>query len=325
MKFGGRRWCGHVAEQGHAICANHRLQHEAAAVRRENERAREVLIQNGVRNLLEMNPIPSWRNVVEEMAEHPLIDVGYAIAFRYYLAPVHQHPPNPHMPMAWNFRRYWTWVIQGRIGIPPQDIFPGEPPPPPAPELQRLARDAQNVHTAVVSAQTNTGMEKILATAVPKDQQTEKVMIRAWMPMLTTVGWTSILKTANDINYWFNMKTCRAPNDNLYRNMLRGLVAMINRTDDELKNELFKRLWEECRESTGLCCEGHITRLCNVMVGFDDAFKPPVALGELMQQKMAAIAGLEVEEEEKRRQATAWFDEMAVPVPERVAWLDAFA
>ena len=74
----------------------------------------------------------------------------------------------------------------------------------------------------------------------------------------------------------------------------------------------------------GMCCEGHISRLCNVLVGFDDAFQPPVALGELMQQKMAAIAGLDVSEEEKRRQATQWFTEHGVPEAERVAWLDAF-
>jgi hypothetical protein len=88
--------------------------------------------------------------------------------------------------------------------------------------------------------------------------------------------------------------------------------------------ELNKRLWEECKEATGMCCEGHISRLCNVLVGFDDAFQPPVALGELIQQKMGAIAGLDVDEEEKRRQANAWFDEVAVPTAERVAWLEAF-
>jgi hypothetical protein len=62
----------------------------------------------------------------------------------------------------------------------------------------------------------------------------------------------------------------------------------------------------------------------NVLVGFDETFRPPVALGELMQQKMAAISGLDVSEEEKRRQAIQWFTEHGVPEEERVAWLDAF-
>ena len=94
--------------------------------------------------------------------------------------------------------------------------------------------------------------------------------------------------------------------------------------DDERKTEMFRRAWEECVEATGMCCEGHISRLCNVLVGFDEAFQPPVSFGELLQSKMSAIAGLDVPDEEKRRQATAFFDEHGTPAEERVAWLEAF-
>lgn len=148
--------------------------------------------------------------------------------------------------------------------------------------------------------------------------------MKEWLADEKARGWSDTLRVANDVNKWFNTKTCRAENDNLYRHLLRGLVAMINRTDSETRPELYKRLWEECREATGMCCEGHITRLCNVMVGFDEAFQPPVALGDLMQNKMSAIAGMDIPEEEKRRQANAWFVEHAVPEEERTAWLEAF-
>lgn len=190
--------------------------------------------------------------------------------------------------------------------------------------LQALAADAQNVHTAVVSTQTNAGMDKLLAMHVLPTQQTERSMVTHWMKGVSNVPWNETLRVLNDVNRWFNARTCRAEGDNLYRRLLRGLVAMLNGMDAELQSELYKRLWEECREATGMCCEGHISRLCNVLVGFDDAFNPPVALGELMQQKMAAIAGLDVPEEEKRRQANAWFDDAGVPAAERVAWLEAF-
>jgi hypothetical protein len=73
-----------------------------------------------------------------------------------------------------------------------------------------------------------------------------------------------------------------------------------------------------------MCCEGHISRLCNVLVGFDEAFQPPVPFGEILQNKMAAIAGLDIPEEEKRKQANAFFDEHRVAQEERSAWLDAF-
>jgi hypothetical protein len=47
-------------------------------------------------------------------------------------------------------------------------------------------------------------------------------------------------------------------------------------------------------------------------------------LGELIQQKMAALAGLDVSTEEKQRQAAQWFDENNVPTDQRTAWLEAF-
>jgi hypothetical protein len=141
----------------------------------------------------------------------------------------------------------------------------------------------------------------------------------------TKVSYSTFLTVSADINKWFNTKDCRARDDTLYRRLLRGLVALItSEKDDERKEEMFRRCWEECNESVGMCCEGHISRLCNVLVGFDEAFQPPVPFGEILQGKMAAIAGLDVTEEEKRKQANAFFDEHKVPEADRTAWLEAF-
>lgn len=262
---------------------------------------------------LEFEGAAGWREMVDAVAlrEDPE-NVLYEASVGVFLA------------MHWGdrdqYQLYWNWVRAGRIQPEPVFVVPALPV---ARGLQALARDPQNVHTQAVSNQTNAAMDKLMECPIPKDQQTEKAMVRVWTSAVA-VGWTEMLRTLNDVNKWFNTKTCRNQDDHLYRVLLRGLVATINQTDDEMKIELYKRLWEECRESVGMCCEGHITRLCNVMVGFDDAFKPQVSLGELIQQKMAAISGLEVEEEEKRRQANQWFDENNVAADDRTAWLEAF-
>jgi hypothetical protein len=231
---------------------------------------------------------------------------------------------------VWRFNLYWNWVMEGMAGDPPNlEVVPAhllvaQPPPPPPAVLGALARDTQNVHTRVVTDQTNKATDKLLAFKVPETQQTEKTMALVWLGGMN-VSYNGFLRVASDVNRWFTTKDCRAVDDNLYRRLLRGLVAMIaSEKDDERKTEMYRRLWEECVEATGMCCEGHISRLCNVLVGFDDAFQPPVAFGELLQSKMAAIAGLDVSDEEKRRQATAFFDEYGTPAEERAAWLDAF-
>jgi hypothetical protein len=209
----------------------------------------------------------------------------------------------------------------------------GHPQPPLAPlipdpllpaGLAGFVRDAQNVHTRVVAEQTNAATAMLLSYVVAEDQQTEKRLALEWLAS-SGVRYATFLAVAADINRWFNTPDCRTMGDNLYRRLLRGLVARLrSESDKECAAELFKRAWEECVESVGLCCEGHISRLCNVLVGFDDAFQPAVPFGEILQSKMSAIAAMDLPDDEKRRQATAFFDEHKTPAADRVAWLEAF-
>ncbi len=316
------RWCTHAAIDGELVCGTHLRLREERHLRDQQGAARKQRIRTMLRVFINAGrPGVPWRNIMRAIFNQipdPDDDIRYDVAKAFYRR------------LFWGaghlgqFNAYWNWLRDGEQGADPTLVVV-PPAPPPVPDLGQIANDTQSVHTAPVSRQTNAGTEKLLAATVPNNQQTEKSIMRGWLSVSgNTVGWNDMLRVANDVNKWFNTPTCRAHNDNLYRRLLRGLVATINRSDDEMRPELYKRLWEECREATGMCCEGHISRLCNVMVGFDDAFQPQVYLGELMQQKMAAIASLDASEEEKRRQATAWFDEMAVPAAERAAWLDAF-
>lgn len=205
----------------------------------------------------------------------------------------------------------------------------GAPPAPRAADargrdLARLAADSQNVHTSAVTTQTNEMQRKLLEIIVPPTQHTEQTITREWLALPGQPRWTDILRTLNDINKWFNTRSCRTNNDNLYRGILRGAVAKIEATPNaETRKELFKRLREECFESVGLCCEGHLSRLCNVFVGFDSEFQSPISMNEMMQNEMAAIAASDLPTEEKLALARAWFESHAVPEIERNGWLAA--
>ncbi len=61
-----------------------------------------------------------------------------------------------------------------------------------------------------------------------------------------------------------------------------------------------------------------------MLVGFVEGLGPQVSLGELIQQKMPAIAGLDIPEDVKGRLDNEFFDQHGVLEGERVAWLDAF-
>lgn len=321
------RWCSRDALHGDRLCTLH-------ARVRERQQAAEDLTRRATQRAIDARhrtPPPTWQQYLDEVLADETLPFQYRrlSALRYY-----GYNPTPGMHYDPHFFNQWcNWVIAGRIGLPPLEIPPVVLPdavdqvpraPRVVPELARIARDNQNVHTAPVTRQTNDSVEKLLAISVPDSQQTEKQMTLRWLAYSYPKSHHQFLRVAVDVNRWFTTKSCRTENDMLYRRVLRGLVAHIELQSRETRNELYRRLWEECLEATNMCCEGHISRLCNVLVGFDESFKPPVSLGELLQDKMSAIARLEATEEEKRKQALVIMEELGVPELERVAWLEAF-
>ena len=196
----------------------------------------------------------------------------------------------------------------------------GEAPRRPVPELQRLAQDRQNVHTAAVNRQTKEGEERLLTT--PTDgRQVGLRILRVFAARAGTLR--DVMHVMNDVNEWYSRTTIREPGDRLYGRLLEGLWALIDNQPRHVKDELVLRLWEEMTESVGMCSEGHISRLINVMVGFDDNFKPPVSLGEVLQTKIAGIAAMNIPVTDKLSQARSLMTDLGVPSVEQTAWLEA--
>jgi hypothetical protein len=185
-------------------------------------------------------------------------------------------------------------------------------------ELEALARDRQNVHTVAVTQQTRSGLEILLWTFPTAGQDTLLEIEQVWEQSHTR----SIRMVLADMRQWYNVATCRTEDDWLYKRTLDGLWSYIKQSP--AREELTERLWEECYESVRMCCDGHISRLCNVLCGFVEDFKPPVSAGELLQQKMAVIAEKEIPVEDKVGEAWAVFEELGTPMDQREAWIDAF-
>jgi hypothetical protein len=181
----------------------------------------------------------------------------------------------------------------------------------PIPALQRLAEDSQNVHTSHVVAQTAKNEKILLNVPVSKTPTTLEEISNEKLRRVVF----------NDIAKWYNMDMCRSPNDYLYRRLLDGLWAYIQKSQDKV--ELLKRFREEVTESVKMCCEGHISRLCNVLVGFDEEAIPVVSTGQLLQQRIANIALKEISVEEKVGEVWFVFEELMIPMEERNSWIEA--
>jgi hypothetical protein len=208
------------------------------------------------------------------------------------------------------------------------DMFPvnvifAPPPPDTRTELQRLAQDTQNVHTAPISQQTNRGIEELSKVIVPPDQDTIGELRKIWNSIYT--GRAVDPRIYGDMLLWYNQPSCCKLNDWLYKTLLDQLVAKIKTFKDEaVKRQLFMRLQQECAESYRMCCIGHINRIINVMIGFDEAFQSSMPKGEILQNKFAQFSRME-DDTEKYVQATALLAELGVDGDEAAVWLDALA
>jgi hypothetical protein len=168
----------------------------------------------------------------------------------------------------------------------------------------------------------NDSLKLLLDQEVPTGQKTTEEIIKAFSENAETRN--NLVELYKDMKDWGTRDEIFVEGDYLYRKTLRGLWAKIKTFEGEMKKELIKRLWEETTESIGLCATGHIARLTNVLVGYDEAFKPQLSVNETLQNRMAQISMLETTEDEKIQKAKKVMDELNIPEEERQPWLDAF-
>lgn len=322
-------WCQHDAVGQTGLCAEHNERNQRVLALRARNQARRIANVNAFLFFRDRVPRPNWRQVLREILAPDLPEVlanpdvrRYEVLRRYYMTYHSLTEPVWFEGGERLVEAHQRWMEGGELGPAPR---PADFAPPALPALALLSQDSQNVHRAVVSEQTNRSVELLLSTPnVSMNCRAPELLAAHWLS-LALAPWKDVVRVTDDIINWRNKATCRTENDHLYRRVLHGLFMRVyTMTDKERRSELWKRFYEECNESVGMCCEGHISRLCNVLVGFEDDFKPPVPFGEIVQTTMAKISEMDAPLEEKVKLAMAFFDEHKVPLEARTAWLDAF-
>jgi hypothetical protein len=203
----------------------------------------------------------------------------------------------------------------------------------PVAELKDIVEDEQSVHTIVVLKATNEGIGILVSVSVPPGQKTLAEIGAAWLKLsrqdlrLDKESYVvpRIKYIIDDMNDWGKRPTVMHKTENLYRKTLRGLWAKIKTFEASTYTELVKRLWEECSEARGLCADGHVGRLVNVLVGFDEEFKSNISPKEYFQNNMSLIANSTAPLTFKIEQATKLMDDAGMAEEERAVWLEAFS
>lgn len=304
------------AARGHNRC----VRHEPMFVRRQQRMLIDDLYFAALTMLADGRA--QWRDVVagwrgQAAAGEPFMDQGVVQHLELNLA------RDMVIPELWNLHmaNHAPMNVQGDIGWRFQEHLRA----PPRGELEAFVQDNQNVHTRVVTQQTNSALQILLNTDVPSNQKT---VAESHLKFMEHVALDRIHTTLDvidqvdrDVKRWYRTITCRTDGDYLYKRLLDGLWAKIKTSP--VHQELEIRLWQEMVDSVGMCCDGHITRLANVLCGFDEAFAPELSPAEKLQNRMAVIANMDCGIILQTAHALAAFKEFDIPRDQWEPWIDA--
>jgi hypothetical protein len=166
-------------------------------------------------------------------------------------------------------------------------IAPGLARAPPVRELAAFANDNQNVHTTHAVEQTKTIINKILEIKVPTRYQWNKRecsktpgQIIMQCRLTPTAAWQMTAK-------YCQAETIYEMGEGIYGRVLDCVWQFILASPD--KDDLVNIVKSEMEDNIGMCAQGNLSRLCNILSGYLDDVVIRESPAEVMGRLISAI------------------------------------
>jgi len=203
------------------------------------------------------------------------------------------HPKDPWWAVIRPYYEFYTPVI---------------PDPSNSIDLRAFAFDTQSVHRSSTQTAMETSLARVCAIPLPDDMEA----LGEFLSLEDTLIPDALLSDYATLTIPLKSQTI------CYATAFNHLWAYIR--SHEHKEELVKRLSEEIRDGVGMCANGRLARLMNVVEGYMEGVST-ASRKELFQNRMAVIAKMEKSaQQEAARKA---FQEFEIPEGERGTWLEA--
>lgn len=187
-------------------------------------------------------------------------------------------------------------------------------------ELARFAADNQNVHTTQAVKQTKESVAIIMGIPVPNEykwnmRECSKTPGDIIMTCKLTpkAAWQMSAKYCQDESIYDLEK-------GIYGKVLDGVWQFILSSPD--KNDICRGLKQEMEDNIGMCAQGNLSRLCNILAGYIDGIGPQESSSEILGRMMPKFMELE-SVSERLDKAFKLFGEIKLPVDQWDDWLQA--
>ena len=186
-------------------------------------------------------------------------------------------------------------------------------------QLARIANDNQNVHTQIVVEQTKKNVQEILKIPVPE--------IYKWQTKRLSMTYKTIIMFCHltPKSAWqFSSMYCSDATiydlePGIFGKVVDGVWQFIDKSPD--KQDLKKILAAELRDNIGMCAQGNLSRICNVLQGYLEGIGQKESISEILGREFPKLMELENLVEREARGA-AILRENQVPEGEWENWLE---
>jgi hypothetical protein len=152
-------------------------------------------------------------------------------------------------------------------------------------QLAAFAADNQNVHTAIIVEKVKKMVEKILEIPVPSEYQTETLKtpgeIILECNLTKKAAWQMMSKYCEEVDIY-------DLGIGIYPKILNSIWQYIKGSPDS--EDLKKILKSEMQDNIGMCQQGNLSRLCNILSGYLDGLIVDVqSPREILAERLAAL------------------------------------
>jgi hypothetical protein len=185
-------------------------------------------------------------------------------------------------------------------------------------ELQRMAQDNQNVHTTIVVNQTKELVERLLKIPVPEEYR--------WNMNICSKTPGDIInhcKLTPKATWQMSSKYCQ--NEEIY-GLGSGIYGKVldavwqYTLNSPNKNDICVALKQEMEDNIGMCAQGNLSRLCNILAGHMEGIIAQESPVSIIGRKLPKL--MEIEDiDERIKQAYSPLIESGMPEADWDTWL----
>lgn len=190
----------------------------------------------------------------------------------------------------------------------------------PVGRLERIANDNQNVHTTEAVNQTKEIVKKVLKIPVPPEYQWNTFWVSKTPGEIITDCTLQINPARIMMDKYTLSDNIYEMGEGIYGRVLDGVWQYIKKSKD--KKDLCKILAQELKDNVGMCLQGNLSRLCNVLAGYVDGMSQE-SVAEILGREFAIISQI-ADYDEQFAKANKILDENNImDMSIREAWISA--